>query len=121
MSQQVVDGAELMCSFGISSAVLTVPPVGRPMVERRAAACVNDCTLENIVGFGACRSPANPTVAAGSPTGPCLPAIVGAWQPGMPVVKLGNSIALTGESQCVCDLGGVVTVLQAGTTQTRLP
>jgi len=65
MSQPVVAGAQLACSFGAAPAALLVPPHARVLIEGRPVANVMDhAPLVNIPTFGLCSAPANPAVAA---------------------------------------------------------
>ncbi|EDT41160.1 DUF4280 domain-containing protein [Burkholderia ambifaria] len=129
MSQQVVLGAMLNCTFGAAPATLVVEPVARVMVEGRPAATVMDSKpLLNIPTFAMCSSPANPTVAAATAAAmgvltpmPCVPAIAAPWVPGAPTVLIGGQPALNNMSKCVCNWGGVISVNFAGSVRTMVP
>lgn len=129
MSQQVVMGAQLLCTFGTMPAVLAVLPESRVMVEERPAATIMDHEpIVNIPTFGMCASPANPEVAAATAaamgvltTMPCVPATVTPWLPGAPTVLIGGQPALDNLSRCMCMWEGVVSIAMAGSVRTMVP
>ena len=129
MPQPVVAGAALECTFGAASTALVVLPLARVVIEGRPTATVMDhAPIANIPTFGLCRSPANPAVAAataaamGVPTAaPCVPQTLAPWVPGAPTVLVGGLPLLSSGSACACAFGGVITVTQAGTAETRVP
>jgi hypothetical protein len=62
MSMQVVNGAQLQCSFGAAPSTLIVAPVNREKVANQFAANFMDhVPTVNIMPFGVCASLANPT------------------------------------------------------------
>ncbi|ANN76678.1 DUF4280 domain-containing protein [Bordetella flabilis] len=129
MSQQVVMGAQLLCTFGTMPAVLAVLPESRVMVEERPAATIMDHEpIVNIPTFGMCASPANPEVAAATAAAmgvltpmPCVPATVTPWLPGAPTVLIGGQPALDNLSRCMCMWEGVVSIAMAGSVRTMVP
>jgi hypothetical protein len=122
MSEQVVEGAELRCSFSTVPGFISVLPLARVTVQGRLAASVRDCEpFVNISSFEVCSSPANPAVEAGAPEGPCVPEIVAPWEPGAENVLVGGFPALNEESMCECALGGVITIAFVGGVQTMIP
>lgn len=129
MSQQVVAGAIMKCSFGLAPSVLTVLPEARVVVEGRPAASIMDSKpMVNIPTFGMCNAPTNPEVIAataaalGTPTpAPCVPATVAPWVPGAPNVLVGGFPALTNESVCMCTWLGAITIDLAGSLRTMVP
>lgn len=129
MSQQVVAGALLKCTFGELPSVLDVLPEARVMVEGRPAASIMDSKpIVNIPTFGLCNAPTNPEVIAataaalGVPTpAPCVPATVAPWIPGAPDVLVGEFPALSKESVCMCTWLGVITIDLAGSLRTMVP
>lgn len=129
MSQPVVAGAQLTCTFGAAPATLVVLPLDRVLVEGRPVANIMDhAPLVNIPTFGLCSAPANPAVAAataaalGTPTpAPCIPATAGPWAPGAPTVLSGGLPVVSNVSLCVCAWGGNVTVVMPGALQTMVP
>jgi len=120
MGQQVCMGASLMCSGGIAPSALVV--VGkRPMCPMPAANVMDNIPLVNILPFGMCTLPSNPTVAAltaaalGVPTpAPCIPVTVAPWMPVNPDVVVGEFPTLTNECTCQCGYGGVISIVFPG-------
>jgi hypothetical protein len=129
MSQQVVAGAELMCTFGLAPAALVVLPEARVLAEGRPAATIMDSKpIVNITTFGMCTSPANPQVAAATAAAmgvltpmPCVPATMAPWLPGAVNVLVGGVPALDNTSMCLCNWGGEVTIAMAGSMKTMVP
>lgn len=129
MSQPVVAGAQLTCSFGLAPATLVVLPHARVLIEGRPVANIMDhVPLVNIPTFGMCSAPANPAVAAataaalGTPTpAPCVPATVAPWVPGVPTVLAAGMPVVSNVCICTCTWGGNVTVAMPGTVQEIVP
>jgi hypothetical protein len=127
MPPNVTNGAGLTCSFGMApSSLLVLNPTilvgGQP-----AATIMDNAPIVNIVPFGMCQSLANPTVAAATAAAmgvltpmPCVPATSAPWVPGRPTALLGGKPALTADTKCFCNWGGVIQVTFPGqaTTQT---
>jgi hypothetical protein len=123
MSQIVVNGAVIACSFGMAPSTLTVMPTGLPvegsnqLVGKITDSIPNAC----IAPFGMCMSPVNPQVIAATAAAqgvltpqPCIPATAAPWAPGSPTVLVNGKPALTSDSQCMCTWGGVITVSTPG-------
>jgi hypothetical protein len=129
MPQQVSMGATLQCSFGAAPSDLVVLPVNQVMGEGPPAANIMDhMPMVNIMPFGVCSSPANPQVAAATAAAmgvltpqPCIPATYSPWTPGAPTVLLGNQPSLDNVSVCMCNWGGVVTIVDPATVKTMIP
>jgi hypothetical protein len=129
MALPVVAGATLACTFGMTPSALVVLPEAGVLVENRPAATIMDhIATENILPFGMCACPANPTVAAATAAAagvltpqPCLPATLSPWLPGTLSVLIGNLPALDNLSRCLCTWGGVISIISPGTVQTMLP
>jgi hypothetical protein len=129
MPQQVTMGAMLQCSFGVAPSSLVVLPVNRVMAEGPPAANIMDHQpMVNIMPFGMCTSPANPTVAAATAAAlgvltpmPCIPATLTPWVTGAPTVLLANMPSLDNVSKCMCNWGGVVTIVNPATVKTMIP
>lgn len=129
MSQQVVSGAQLMCTFGVAPATLVVLPEARVMVEGRPAATIMDNKpVVNIPTFGMCSSPANPQVAAATAAAagvltpvPCMPVTAAPWVTGAVNVLVGHVPALNNTSFCLCNWAGQITVTMAGSMKTMVP
>ena len=102
MAVQVVMGAMLQCSFGAAPSSMVVLPANRTMAGGVPAATIMDnAPLVNIMPFGMCSSPANPTVAAATAAAlgvltpmPCVPATAAPWAPGAPTATIGGMAAL---------------------------
>ena len=128
MSQQVVSGACLFCSFGAAPGTLNVLPVNRAQATTPAANIMDHKPMVNIASFGMCSSPANPAVAAATAAKlgvftpmPCVPATVSPWTPGAPTVLIANMPALNNTSTCMCMWGGVIQVTNPGQMTTAIP
>lgn len=126
---ETVMTAQLVCTFGMAPSVLTVLPTNRTMVGKQVAATIMDhAPLVNILPFGMCMSPANPTVAAATAAAlgvltpmPCIPATAAPWVPGSPTVLLGKMPMLNNASTCMCTWAGVVSIVSPGQAQTTIP
>ena len=118
-----------MCSFGMAPGTLVVLPVNRVMCGNQPAANIMDHKpMVNIMPFGMCMSPANPTVAAATAAAmgvltpmPCIPNTPTPWVPGSPTVLLANCPALNNTSTCMCMWGGVIQVVNPGQMTTNIP
>ena len=125
----VVNGAQLMCSFGVAPCALIVMPMivtagGGPL----PAATINDHQVTNITTFGMCTTPSNPQVAAATAAAmgvltpvPCMPMITAPWMPGSVKVKIRGVPALTASSQCMCMWGGAVIITTPGQANVTAP
>jgi len=122
MGIQVCMGAMMQCSFGVAPSSLTVLPANRVMAGGPPAATIMDnAPLVNILPFGMCNSPSNPTVAAATAAAlgvltpmPCVPATAAPWVPGAPTVLIGNMPALTSDCKLMCSYGGVIQIVSPG-------
>lgn len=129
MPIQVVNGATLMCTFGVGPSTLTVLPVNRVISGNQPAANIMDhVPMVNIPPFPLCNSPANPTVIAATAAklgvftpAACVPATPAPWVPGAATVLLGNMPALDNVSKCMCTWGGVISVAQPGQVTEMIP
>ncbi|MCC5947743.1 MAG: DUF4280 domain-containing protein [Nitriliruptoraceae bacterium] len=129
MSQQVVAGAQMMCSFGVAPSVLVVPPSGQVMAGGTPAATIMDNKpMANIPPFGMCTSLANPQVASATAAAlgvltpmPCVPAIPAPWVPGSPTVLLGGMPVLNDTCQLMCAFGGVIQINLPGQFTVSVP
>ena len=124
MGPQVCLGATLMCSFGLAPSTLMVLPVHQIMATVPAANIGDSAPMVNILPFGACTSPANPTVAAATAAAlgvltpmPCIPVPAGPWAPGSAKVLLKAMPALDVASKAMCAWGGVIQILNPGQTK----
>ena len=129
MPMQVVNGAQLMCTFGAAPSALTVLPVNRTMADSQPAANIMDhIPMVNIMPFGMCTSLANPQVAAATAAAlgvltpqPCIPVTAAPWVPGAPTVLIGSQPALDNASKCMCNWAGVISVVMPAQTNTMVP
>jgi hypothetical protein len=129
MPMQVVNGAQLQCSFGLAPSNLVVLPMNRRLTSNQLAANIMDYVpMMNIMPFGMCTSPANPQVAAATAAAlgvltpqPCIPATSSPWTPGSPQVMLANQPALNDTSTCMCMWAGVITITNPGQTEAQIP
>jgi hypothetical protein len=122
MPQHVCNGALLACTFGVAPSAMVVLPKNKMMSSNMPAANIMDnVPMVNIMPFGMCSSPANPTVAAATAAAlgvltpmPCVPNIPGPWVPGAPTVMLSNMPVLNNTSKLMCAYGGVISVNMPG-------
>lgn len=128
MAMQVCMGAMLQCSFGVAPSSLVVLPQNRTMTMTPDANIMDNKPMVNIMPFGMCSSPSNPTVAAATAAAlgvltpmPCVPATVAPWVPGVPTVLIANMPALDSNSKLMCMWGGVIQVVSPGQTSVMLP
>jgi len=129
VGQIVALGAQLQCPFGVAPSALMVVPTPMVMAGGPPAATIQDSKpLVNILPFGMCSSPSNPTVATATAAAlgvltpmPCIPATTGPWTPGSPMVQLGGQPALTNTSTLMCAYGGAITVMNPGQTTVMAP
>ncbi len=129
MPQQVSMTAQLMCTFGAAPSALVVLPPDRVFAEGPLAATIMDhIPMVNIMPFGVCTSPSNPTVAAATAAAlgvltpmPCIPATPAPWIAGAPTVLIGSKPALDNVSKCNCIWGGVISIANPATVKTMIP
>ena len=129
MPIQVVNGAKLMCSFGMAPSTLTVLPLRRVNVANQPSATIMDHKpMVNIMPFGNCMSLANPTVASATSAAmgvltpmPCIPNTPSPWTPGGITVNNTQEVTLDNPSICNCVWGGVITISYPGQTPTMVP
>jgi hypothetical protein len=122
-------GASMMCSFGMAPSSLVVLPVNRVFTSEVPDANIMDhIPMTNIMPFGMCMSPSNPTVAAATSAAmgvltpmPCIPVTPAPWVPGAPNVLLGNAPALDNVSTLTCIWGGVISFVTPGEFTVEIP
>lgn len=123
MPDLVVNGAPLMCTFGVAPSTLTVIPAGAVLQAggQLLARVVDFAPMANIAPFGMCTTPTNPQVAAATAAAmgvltpqPCIPVTTAPWTPGSTKVSAGGVPALTSTSRCMCTWGGSISIVQAG-------
>jgi hypothetical protein len=112
MAKLVVNGATIKCSMGDAPTPLTVTPGQTVFGCRQPAATVMDYKpVVNIKPFGTCKTLTS--AASGVPT-PCVPATVAPWVPPSQKLIIGIFPALLDSAKCICTVGGVITVQDAG-------
>jgi hypothetical protein len=129
MPMQVCMGASMMCSMGLAPSSLVVLPVNRVTTNMVPDANIMDhVPLVNIMPFGMCISPANPTVAAATAAAlgvltpmPCIPNTPAPWVTGAPTVLLGNQPTLDNVSQLMCVWTGVIKFITPGEFTVMVP
>jgi Domain of unknown function (DUF4280) len=129
MPMQVCNGAMMMCTFGMAPSSLVVLPINRVTTSQVPDANIMDhIPMVNIMPFGMCMSPANPTVAAATAAAmgvltpmPCIPNTPAPWTPGAPNVLLGNFPTLDNTSMLTCIWGGVITFTTPGEFTVMVP
>ena len=129
MPMHVCSGATLQCTFGLAPSTLVVLPVNRMMTGYMPAANIMDNKpMVNIMPFGMCRSPANPTVAAATAAAlgvltpmPCMPNTPAPWTPGAPTVLVANMPALDNTCKLMCIWAGMIQVVSPGQVTHMIP
>ena len=129
MSNHVCMGALLQCTFGVAPSSLVVLPANKMLTSFVPAANIMDhIPMTNVMPFGMCSSPSNPTVAAATAAAlgvltpmPCIPVTPAPWAPGAPTVLLANQPALNDTSKLACNWGGVISINFAGQATEQIP
>lgn len=129
MPMQVCMGASMMCTFGAAPSSLVVLPTNRVLTNQVPDANIMDhIPLTNIMPFGMCMSPSNPTVAAATTAAlgvltpmPCVPATPAPWVPGAVTDLIANMPALDNISTLMCTWGGVITFVTPGEFTVMIP
>jgi hypothetical protein len=122
MAQQVVNGAQLQCSFGVSPGNLIITPENLTNANKVPTATIMDnIPLKNIMPFGMCTTLSNPQVAAATAAAfgvltpqPCIPVTTAPWTPGSPTVLVNKKPALNSTCKLMCSWGGVIQIVNAG-------
>lgn len=129
MPMQVCMGAMLQCSFGMAPSSLVVLPTNMVNTNMVPDANIMDhIPMVNIMPFGMCMTPSNPTVAAATSAAmgvltpmPCIPMTPAPWTPGAATVMLGNFPTLDNVSTLMCNWGGVITIVNPGEMTVNVP
>ena len=115
------------CSFGVAPAPLTVTSQTTVLDSNMPAATIMDIPKPPMT-FGMCSSLANPTVASATAAAmgvltpmPCIPACAAPWAPGSPTVLVCNKPALNNSSKCMCNWGGVISVVMTPAVTINIP
>src|SRR5262245_30427128 len=114
MAQLVTMGAQLVCASGSAPSVLAVPAAMVTGEVKPTANIMDHIPMSNIMPFGTCS--VLTAAAAGTPT-PCVPATAAPWAPGSPTVMVRGAPALNNSSMCTCTIGGVISIMNPGTTK----
>ncbi len=112
----------MMCTFGMAPSSLVVLPVRTKMLSNVPRGNIMDfAPMVNIMPFGMCTTPSNPTVAAATAAAmgaltpmPCIPAVTTPWMPGNPMVLVQGQPALTRTCCNMCMWGGQITFTTDG-------
>lgn len=125
----VVNGATLMCSFGMAPSTFVVTPVNGAYAEHQPVANILDHKpMLNVMPFGMCMSLANPQVSAATTAAsgvltpqPCIPQTISPWTPGVPDVLLAGSPIIDNTCTCNCIWAGVVSITNPGQFSVIVP
>ena len=129
MPNHVCHGALLKCTMGMAPSSLVVLPLNMQNTSNMPAANIQDhIPMVNIMPFGMCQSPANPTVAAATAAAmgvltpmPCIPLTPAPWMPGSPTVTLANQPALNKSSMLMCNWAGQISIQMEGQMTHTIP
>lgn len=120
MSQVVVAGASLKCSFGSAPSSLKVTSTMVQAGGKRVATIDDAEGMVNIPSFGMCSSMANPQVAAATAAAlgvltpqPCKPQTTKWIVTGSPLM-IGGKPCVNSGCSCACSYGGDVSVVSPG-------
>lgn len=119
----------MQCTFGTAPSTFVVLPTNQMLTSGQPAANIMDhIPMVNVMPFGMCTSPANPTVASATASAmgvltpmPCKPDTPAPWVPGAPPVILAAAPALDDTSRLLCLWGGVISVLLPGQLTEQIP
>ena len=121
--------ANTMCTMGMAPGKLMVLPKNKVLTDGQPAANIMDnIPFVNIMPFGNCMSPANPTVAAATTAAmgvltpmPCVPVIPAPWAPGSPTVPMAGPPSLNLSSKLMCAYGGSISIVVEGQMTHGIP
>jgi Domain of unknown function (DUF4280) len=121
--------ANTMCTFGMAPGKLMVLPKNMVFTDGQPAANIMDnIPFVNIMPFGSCMSPSNPTVAAATAAAlgvltpmPCVPVIPAPWAPGSPTVPMAGPPSLNLSSKLLCAWGGSISIVVEGQMTHAIP
>ena len=121
MGLGVTGGAMCMCSFGVAPSTLNVLPANCVLGSQPFATIMDFAPMVNIMPFGMCTTPSNPTVAAATAAAlgvltpmPCVPVPASPWVPGSLKVILKGMPALDNAAKAMCAWGGVIQIVNPG-------
>lgn len=128
MPIQTCTGATLQCSCGLAPSALNPTPKSVFTANRVAGNILDHRPMQNVLPFGLCTSPANPSVAAATAAAlgvltpmPCVPNTPAPWLPGAPTVMVCNAPALDNVSTLTCLWGGIIRIVEPGQLAHRIP
>jgi len=128
MAIGVAMGATMTCSFGTTPSSLVVLPVNRILNPMPIANIMDSKPFLNILPFGMCTTPSNPVVATATATAlggltpmPCVPLTRAPSIVGGPTVLVGNMPVLNNNSKCMCNWGGVISIVNPGKPTCQVP
>ena len=128
MPKQVCTTAMLQCTFGVAPSVFNATPRPVQTSVMIAGTIMDHKPMVNIMPFGMCISPSNPTGAAATAAAlgvltpmPCIPNTVAPWVPGAINVLITNQPALDNNCKLMCLWGGVISVTFPGQLTHDIP
>ena len=128
MGQLVCGGAGLQCTFGAAPGTLIVTPANKVMTSMPIANIMDHKAMVNITPFGMCNSIMNPAVQSATAAAggvltpmPCVPVTPAPWAPGSPTVFVANFPALNNTAKCMCNWGGVISIVHPGQLTIQVP
>ncbi len=128
MGMCVCGNAMMMCSFGVAPSTLTITPQNKVLTSMPIATIMDNKPMVNIMPFGMCNSPSNPTVASATAAAlgvltpmPCVPNTVTPWAPGSPTVLIANIPALNNSCKLNCMWGGIIQFTYPGQATINVP
>lgn len=118
----VVTGAIMTCTFGMAPSSFMASPGRTEMLSNVPKGNIMDfAPMVNIMPFGMCNTPSNPTVAAATAAAmgvltpmPCIPAVTTPWMPGNPQVLVQGQPALMRSNCNMCMWGGQISFTTDG-------
>lgn len=127
MAYPAVNTAMCQCTFGAAPSPLAVTSQSTVIEANMPAATIMDIPKPPMT-FGMCSSLANPTVASATSAAmgvltpmPCVPACAAPWTPGAPTVLVGGKPALNNTSKCMCNWGGVISIVSTSALTINIP
>lgn len=118
----------MQCSFGAAPSSLVVLPTNRVLTQTPDANIMDHIPMVNVLPFGMCSSPSNPTVAAATAAAlgvltpmPCIPVLPAPWIVGAPTVLIANMPALDNQSKLMCAWAGVIQFASPGQGTVMIP
>lgn len=122
MPPVVTMGGLMLCTMGMAPASIVVLPANKVMAPVPVANIMDQKTGAEIVPFGMCMSPANPTVAAATAAAlgvltpmPCVPTPPAPMIPGSsPTEMVGNMPTADMTATIVCAYAGMISFTAPG-------